>query len=369
MRPSKLTISAFGPYAGTAEVDFERLGSGGLYLITGDTGAGKTTLFDEIIFALYGEASGTVRDSGMFRSKYAKETTRTYVKIEFVCRDRRYTVMRSPEYYRPKGRGTGFTLQRAEAELIYPDGRPPVSRSKEVTRAVTELIGLDYQQFTRTAMIAQGDFQKLLLAGTAERGEIFRKIFHTQIYQEIQERLKEAVRKSGRDYEELRRSISQYLDGIVCQGDPVLEKELKELKRSKFEGTIERGREILNRLIEKDKKNYREIREQTERLKEEIQMKNQLLGKAVWNRQMRELLLQKEQQLTELLPELAAARDDWKQKTRDAEELETIDGKIRELKENLVRYDTLLDREREWKEQTAKIERNQERIRTSLNLR
>ena len=143
MKPIKLTISAFGPYAGKVEIDFEQLGAQGLFLITGDTGAGKTTIFDAIAFALYGEASGDVRKADMFRSKYAKADVATYVELVFLYHGKRYIVKRNPEYLRPKGRGTGYTLQRAEAELIYPDMREPVAKSKEVTRAVTELIGLD----------------------------------------------------------------------------------------------------------------------------------------------------------------------------------------------------------------------------------
>ena len=165
MRPEKLTISAFGPYAGKTEIDFTRFKDRGLFLITGDTGAGKTTIFDAITFALYGEASGNVREAGMFRSKYAKEDVPTFVELEFLYQGKEYQIKRNPEYLRPKGRGTGYTQQKADAQLTFSDGRQPITRMREVTRAVEELIGLDYQQFTQIAMIAQGDFQKLLLSG------------------------------------------------------------------------------------------------------------------------------------------------------------------------------------------------------------
>ena len=145
MKPKKLVISAFGPYAGENTVDFERLGEHGLYLITGDTGAGKTTIFDAITFALYGEASGTVRETGMFRSKYAKADTETFVELTFTYHGKDYTVRRNPEYECPKKRGNGFTTKKAEAELIYPDGQQPVAKMGAVTKAVTELMGLDYK--------------------------------------------------------------------------------------------------------------------------------------------------------------------------------------------------------------------------------
>ena len=213
MKPKKLVISAFGPYADRIELDFDRLG-GGLYLITGDTGAGKTTIFDAITFALYGEASGEIRKGEMFRSKYAKPEVRTFVELTFTYQGKDYTVKRNPEYLRPKDRGQGMTMEKANAELIFPDERQPVTKTSEVTKKVTELLGLDQRQFRQIAMIAQGDFQKLLLAGTAQRGEIFRQLFHTELYQSLQLKLKDAVKMQWKQYDELRRSISQYLNGI-----------------------------------------------------------------------------------------------------------------------------------------------------------
>ena len=198
MKPKKLVISAFGPYGEKTVVDFEKLGEKGLYLITGDTGAGKTTLFDAITFALYGEASGNVRETGMFRSKYAPDDVPTYVELTFIYQGKDYKVTRNPEYLRPKGRGTGFTLQKAEAELVFPDSRQPVTKTREVTKAITELMGLDYRQFTQIAMIAQGDFQKLLLAGTAERGDLPPDLPY-RIYQDIENRLREAVKENGKN--------------------------------------------------------------------------------------------------------------------------------------------------------------------------
>ena len=190
MRPIKLTISAFGPYAGCQVIDFEKLGKKGIYLITGDTGAGKTTIFDAIVFALYGEASGENRETTMFRSKYAKEDTETFVEMEFEYRNLIYKVRRNPEYMRKSKRGEGMTKQVADAFLEYPDSRNVVTKTKEVTRAVQELIGLNREQFSQVAMIAQGDFLKLLLAKTDDRIKIFRQIFNTGIYKTIQDKLK-----------------------------------------------------------------------------------------------------------------------------------------------------------------------------------
>ena len=165
MRPLNLTMSAFGPYAGRTTVDFSVLGTSGLYLITGDTGAGKTTIFDAITYALYGEASGESRESSMLRSKYAAPETPTFVELTFLNGGKTYTVRRNPEYTRPKTRGTGTTVQKADAELTMPDGRI-ITKARDVTAAVTDIVGVDREQFARIAMIAQGEFRKLLLAQT-----------------------------------------------------------------------------------------------------------------------------------------------------------------------------------------------------------
>ena len=176
MRPIKLTVSAFGPYAGRTVLDLDKLGANGLYLITGDTGAGKTTIFDAITYALYGEASGDNREPSMFRSKYAEADTPTEVELVFSYAEKTYTVKRNPEYARPKSRGDGFTTQKAEVQLQYPDGRV-VTKQRDVDNAIRDIMGINRSQFLQIAMIAQGDFLKLLLAPTEDRKKIFRQIF------------------------------------------------------------------------------------------------------------------------------------------------------------------------------------------------
>ena len=214
MRPLKLTMSAFGPYAGRMELDFETLGTNGLYLITGDTGAGKTTIFDAISFALFGEASGGNREPGMLRSKYADSNTPTEVELLFRYAGKEYTITRSPEYMRPKRREEGMIKQPANATLVYPDGHQ-VDRLKEVNAAVRDILGLDREQFSQVAMIAQGDFLKLLLADTKERQKIFRNIFHTNLYVELQDQLSKQANAVKGQWEDARNSILQYQEGIL----------------------------------------------------------------------------------------------------------------------------------------------------------
>ena len=203
MRPLKLTVSAFGPYAGKVIMDLERLEEQGLYLITGDTGAGKTTIFDAITYALYGEPSGSDRDPSMFRSKYAQPETPTQVELVFSYGGKIYTVRRNPEYERPAKKGGGTTIQKADAELALPDGRL-VTKAREVNREIAGIIGLDRSQFSQIAMIAQGDFRKLLQADTKSRQEIFREIFKTRYYMVFQEKMKSEAGGLQRDCEAAR---------------------------------------------------------------------------------------------------------------------------------------------------------------------
>ena len=342
MRPEKLTISAFGPYADKTEIDFSRLGEGGLYLITGDTGAGKTTIFDAITFALYGQASGQVRDSAMFRSKYADTATETFVELVFSYQGKKYQVFRSPEYMAPKKRGTGLTLRKAEAQLIYPDERQPVTKARDVTRAIEELLGLDYEQFTQIAMIAQGDFQKLLLAGTVQRGEIFRQIFHTGIYQQVQLKLKDAARSRYKEYDEMRRSIAQYLDGVkLRQREGTEAEEFAELKKGKFEGKLERSLEILKSFIDQGEKRESELLKQEQELDQKIRTMENMLHLSAQKRNLEQKRNLASKQLEQLLPDLEKASGEA-EKYKDADQkCEALGLLIREKQEQLKKYQVL----------------------------
>lgn len=213
MRPLQLTLSAFGPYREETTVDFARLGDQGLYLITGDTGSGKTMLFDAIVFALYGEASGSNRQPDMLRNQTQPDIP-TFVALTFQCQGQTYAVRRNPEYRRPAKRGDKLVMEKAGAVLTYPDDRPPVTGAREVTKAVCALIGLDRVQFGRVAMLAQGEFMHLLLAKTEERSKIFRDIFHTEKYQQLQERLKEEAVKAKNAYQSLSQTVQQSLAAV-----------------------------------------------------------------------------------------------------------------------------------------------------------
>ena len=299
MRPVKLIMSAFGSYAGRTEIDFTEIPNG-LFLITGDTGAGKTTIFDAITFALFGEASGQVRESGMFRSQYAQPKTPTFVELTFLYHGKPYKITRNPEYIRPKERGEGMTVQKADAVLEFPDERPPVTKASEVTRAVEQLIGLDYRQFTQIAMIAQGDFQKLLLAGTVQRAEIFRQIFHTGIYQQIQYRLKDEVRGCWKEYEESLRSIDQHLGGVILVNASAQETEWQELRKEGFCGKIEQSLELLVQMLKSQQTDSQCLQKQQEQVETQLEETNQLLGKISQHQAIAEKLREQSAQLKTL---------------------------------------------------------------------
>lgn len=192
MKPLMLRMCAFGPYARRTEINFETLGENGLFLITGDTGAGKTTIFDAISFALYGEAAGGKerRAAKSFRSDYAAQTEDTWVELTFRHMGHVYYLWRSPEYTRASKRGDGVIVHKHAAEL-HSDTGEAWSSLDEIAQRVQELIGLTRDQFAQTVMIAQGDFLRILNAKSNERRDLFQRLFGTLQYAQLQQRLRE----------------------------------------------------------------------------------------------------------------------------------------------------------------------------------
>lgn len=218
MRPLTLTIAGFGPYAGVQALDFKMLGRSGLSLIAGDTGAGKTTIFDAITFALFGASSGGSREPAMLRSKYARAEDPTYVELTFAYGGQVYTVRRNPPYARANLRkkdAAELVMQNADAQLTLPDGSV-VTKLKDVDRAIQGIIGLSREQFSQICMISQGDFRRLLQASTEERKKIFSDIFGTWLYAALQARLKDEADALNGQMAEAKRSIRQYTEGMVC---------------------------------------------------------------------------------------------------------------------------------------------------------
>lgn len=217
MRPKKLIMSAFCPYPDKVEIDFEKFADAGLFLVTGDTGAGKTTIFDAISFALYGEVSGENRGVDMLRSDFAQVDTPTYVQFVFEHRGQIYEIKRSPQYLRPAKRGNKDKLVKSEATVELLFGENQVLTGKDaVLEKIQELLGIDHRQFKQIAMIAQGEFLKLLLAESRVREEIFRKIFNTHLYEQLQQALKTQSLNLKTELNSINSSIEQYKQDIIC---------------------------------------------------------------------------------------------------------------------------------------------------------
>lgn len=338
MRPLKITMSAFGPYAGEVTLDMQKLGKSGIYLITGDTGAGKTTVFDAISYALYGEASGNYRENTTLRSKYASADTPTFVELEFEYNNEIYKINRNPEYPRPNKRGEGFTKQSANAELVMPDGSV-ITKIKEVSAKVEEIIGINKNQFSQIAMIAQGDFRKLLNCETNERSKIFRKIFKTEPYHNIEIKLSSLFNELKRNREKEKSGIEQYINQLKCNENDTLSLELERAKSGDvlIEDIIKLAGEIINKdTLEytKTQKNIESINEEIEKINSNIKLyENQEATKKAYAK------------ASAKLEELKTKRNDCEKAYKSAEaqreKLDDLTKKINLINSKMPKYDEL----------------------------
>ena len=338
MKPIKLIMTAFGPYSERTEIDFTLLGDRGLFLITGDTGAGKTTIFDAITFALYGEASGDNRDASMLRSKYSLPNTPTEVELTFLYGGREYCVKRNPEYERQKARGEGVTLAPASATLIKPDGSVVV-KYKEVTREIEKIMGIDRNQFTQIAMIAQGDFLKLLLASTEERKKIFQKIFRTDGYYALQQQLKDRTLELLREYEAGKASIKQYSSGISFDSEDVRLDYLN--AAAKCELPIDEICELLERLIAEDRAAEAALKNDRTELAQELEKITALLTELQLQRTARENIEKLRENLTVAGVELVKLEESLSKAEEKKKSCEKHAELIAEIAAQLPEYEEL----------------------------
>ncbi len=358
MRPLKLTMAGFGPYAGTQELDFESLGTGGLYLITGDTGAGKTTIFDAITFALFGEASGESREANMLRSKYARAQDPTYVELTFAYGGKEYTVKRNPEYDRAKTRGTGTTKQTAEAELHYPDGAV-VGKVKDVDKAIREIIGLTREQFAQVAMISQGEFRKLLQADTKARQKIFRDIFGTGLYVTLQIQLKEQAAQVRTMQEQAMLSIRQYVGGVLCDQDSLLAVDVKKAR----EGGLPMAdlMELFEKLLQEDESENQVLAAQLTDNEQKAEALTAQLAQANAYRIAKDNLSKKLQAETQGAQLLEQTKQTLEQAAATAPEQELLAKQIAAIEAVLPSYDTLDSKNAELSAQERELKSAEEK--------
>lgn len=338
MRPLRLTLSAFGPYAAETTLDLEKLGRGGLYLITGDTGAGKTTLFDAITYALYDHSSSGIREGSMLRCKYADDRTPTFVELEFEVHGVRYTVRRNPEYQRPKARGEGMTTEKADATLTYPDTRPPVTKAKDVTAAVQEIIGLDYNQFSQIVLIAQGQFTKLLNASTEERSRIFRKLFRTQRYAQLQERLQAEAAALNQQRTAQNAKLDSLLSGLqFSPEDP----DAEALRALCAQTVPETALALLDALTARQAAALEEAGAALHTTEAQLDTVQQQLGAAAQAQRLAQQLAARQAELAAARPALDAARAEADRHAGDATQLDALTAQVTQAQSALAAYDAL----------------------------
>jgi len=339
MKPQKLTMSAFGCYADKEEIDFTLLGEEGLYLIAGDTGAGKTTIFDAITFALYGEPSGDNREPGMLRSKYAKSDAETSVEFFFNYHGKDYRVKRSPTYERAKQRGDGTTTQQADAILDLPEGRT-IARLTEVNKKIVEILGLTRDQFVQIAMIAQGEFLKVLHASTEERIEIFRKIFYTDKYKKFQDCVKQDANALVADIKQEKSGYNYNLGNIQVDADDADSiQKLAEAKKGLLspQDTIE----WLANLIETDRSIICTNDGLLNDLREKLGDINQRLGQAEQDKKARASLQAAKSRLPAEKSALTEAETSFKAEKAKQPELDAVKAQIAEIQASLPKYQQL----------------------------
>lgn len=362
MRPLKITMSAFGPYAGRAEIDMSVLGDSGIYLITGDTGAGKTTIFDAITFALYGEPSGGVREVDGLRSKYASPDTPTEVELVFENAGKTYILTRNPAYMRPSKRGEGLTERKAEASLAMPDGTV-ITRRSDVDKKVCEILGINRVQFMQIAMIAQGDFMRLLNAGTEERQKIFRDIFKTADYRILQDELRSLLSESDRQRQSAADRLSQSISRIECPPDGSIIAQRDALGQSP--ATADDALGLIDRIISLDRA-----------LKTSIEARRSSLDKMLEETKALLSAVQLRQRLSRELSAARVRRDALQESVNGARtrkdnllsrsgEMEELSRKIIELEGLIPTYSALNEQKRRRDELSASVKETEARL--SLN--
>ena len=328
MRPIKLTISAFGPYASKQVIDFEELKGRNIFVISGKTGAGKTTIFDAISYALYGEASGESRETDSLRSHFADDNTETYVELEFELRGEKYTVNRVPKQKKKKARGEGYTEKSADATLTLPDGKV-ITKVKNVTDKIIEILGITREQFKQIVMLAQGEFKKLLLADSVEREGIFRKIFNTYDFEKIQAELKDKAANLSKNRTKSKHEMEINLKNIKGEHDIVIDEYVD------FPLVIEK----LKDLLERDNNIYKTLNEEGKEVDNKLQVKNQEKAIIETNNN----LLKEKEIITKALEELLSKEDEYKNKEKtiidgkNAKEVKYIEDKLIETTKKLTK--------------------------------
>ncbi|MCQ2538453.1 MAG: SMC family ATPase, partial [Lachnospiraceae bacterium] len=339
MRPNKLIMTGFGPYAARTEINLDELGEKGLYLITGTTGAGKTTIFDAITYALYGEASGKNRDAGMFRSKFADGDTPTEVELWFTNNGKTYHVKRNPEYMRNKKNGEGTTKTAAGAELTDAEGIVLAVKTTEVNTKIKEILGVDKNQFAQIVMLAQGAFLDMLFADTVERAKIFRNIFKTDNYQRLQDELATRAAGLSKDMADTKKKIGTFLTSTECDENNPLSVDLKKAKNGESQ-TAELV-DLLEKIISEDKESADKLTEELKKADEEIEALTKTIENGKNIRETRSELEIEKEKLKELEIELIRLTKEAEEAKKNKPEMEAAKNEATTMRVTISQYDEL----------------------------
>lgn len=353
MKPLKLILSGWGPYKDTQTVDFSPLQKGGLFLITGPTGAGKTMIFDGITFALYGEVSGSIREKDSLRSDFAAPDAMTKVELYFLHQGVSYRIVRNPRYDRAKLRGEGTTTENEAGEL-YRDGALLVTGSQQVTDAVTELLGLNYRQFKQISMIAQGEFQQLLTASSKERTLIFRDIFQTKLYDTITQMLGQRVKELNGRLDECRHRMDECMASFRLDGE-VWQKLYQQKNRNYQKITAFIGQEL-----EEAKRIRESLKEQQDVLEREYKAQLQKTEQARQNNRLIEQYLADQARLEKQKEELGELKEKSRALQKEAKKLPERKAYLEQQQDALRILEEQYQRARTWKLEREHLNRLQE---------
>lgn len=360
MKPLKIKISAFGPYKNCIDIDFEKLGESGIFLITGDTGAGKTTIFDSISFALFGEVSGSNRPVPSVRSDFADNDTETFVELEFTHKNKKYKIRRNPAYERTKKRGEGTTKTSADASLEYDD--KVISGTKNVDIKIEEILGINSKQFKQISMLAQGEFLKILFAESKDRTEIFRRIFDTDIYNQIAKRLADKTRIAKAELEQLKDYFAINSSNIVWKDgiqsvqpkdvnelfiQEILEKLQQEIKVNSEQ--FGKCQEQISKQSDENSKMEKEITAQKDKNDkidrcQKLQEEQKVLQEKQEDIKQKEILIQKSQEIiNKILPKEDKKKELEKEISQKQKVLQDISEKIELGKKKEEKFKQVLD--------------------------
>lgn len=360
MKPLKIKISAFGPYKNCIDIDFEKLGESGIFLITGDTGAGKTTIFDSISFALFGEVSGSNRPVPSVRSDFADNDTETFVELEFTHKNKKYKIRRNPAYERTKKRGEGTTKTSADASLEYDD--KVISGTKNVDIKIEEILGINSKQFKQISMLAQGEFLKILFAESKDRTEIFRRIFDTDIYNQIAKRLADKTRIAKAELEQLKDYFAINSSNIVWKDgiqsvqpkdvnelfiQEILEKLQQEIKVNSEQ--FEKCQEQISKQSDENSKMEKEIMAQKDKNDkidrcQKLQEEQKVLQEKQEDIKQKEILIQKSQEIkNKILPKEDKKKELEKEISQKQKVLQDISEKIELGKKKEEKFKQILE--------------------------